>query len=180
MPAKPVIKMTRLQVKERALNGEKLVIFNKKVLKLDSWIKNHPGGVLPILHLNGNDATVHITAFHPKDTLKLLERFIIATVDHDTLEIDQDWLNLHQELSDLHYFDTDYSFYYKEFAKFVFLYSLVWSLVVFQSSFIGHMASALILASIWQQMSFVAHDGNSIFSFYFPLGYYIVSIPFLP
>jgi len=41
--------------------GHIIVIFEGLVLKLDGWIKKHPGGQLAILHMVGRDATDEIT-----------------------------------------------------------------------------------------------------------------------
>lgn len=49
--------LTREYICSRIDAGEKLVIFQDLVLKLDSWIDFHPGGEKPILHMVGIDAT---------------------------------------------------------------------------------------------------------------------------
>ncbi len=38
-------------------NGHTIVLLGRKVLKLDSWLKYHPGGDKTILHMVGRDAT---------------------------------------------------------------------------------------------------------------------------
>lgn len=42
--------------------GFVIVIMEGKVLKLDAWLKYHPGGKKAILHQVGKDATVEINA----------------------------------------------------------------------------------------------------------------------
>jgi len=42
--------------------GHAIVIMEDKVLKLDTWMKSHPGGEKAILHQVGKDATVEINA----------------------------------------------------------------------------------------------------------------------
>ena len=42
-------------------NGDTIVIFQEHVLRLNSWLKGHPGGDLAILHMVGRDATSEIT-----------------------------------------------------------------------------------------------------------------------
>lgn len=43
-------------------NGDTIVVFEDYVLKLNSWLGNHPGGRLAILHMVGRDATDEITS----------------------------------------------------------------------------------------------------------------------
>ncbi|CAG8527847.1 7165_t:CDS:1 [Paraglomus occultum] len=45
--------------------NQALVIYAKKVYRLDKWLKFHPGGELAIRHMIGKDATDAINAFHP-------------------------------------------------------------------------------------------------------------------
>lgn len=43
-------------------DGQKIVIMDDYVLKLDGWLDRHPGGRLVILHMVGKDATDEIHA----------------------------------------------------------------------------------------------------------------------
>jgi delta8-fatty-acid desaturase len=44
-------------------DGNAIVIYHKAVLKLDTWLRYHPGGDKTILHLVGRDATDQIDAY---------------------------------------------------------------------------------------------------------------------
>lgn len=48
----------RLIAEENAL----IVIMDQMVLRLDGWLKYHPGGSKPIQHMIGRDATDEITS----------------------------------------------------------------------------------------------------------------------
>lgn len=54
--------LTPSQVEALIENGHAIVIFGKRVLNLDSWLKYHPGGAKVILHVVGRDATDEINA----------------------------------------------------------------------------------------------------------------------
>jgi sphingolipid 8-(E)-desaturase len=54
--------LTACAVEDLIANGHIIVIFEENVLKLDSWIRKHPGGRLAILHMVGRDATDEIKA----------------------------------------------------------------------------------------------------------------------
>jgi delta8-fatty-acid desaturase len=49
-------------VEDLIAEGHAIVILNDKVLKLDSWLRYHPGGDKTILHMVGKDATDEINA----------------------------------------------------------------------------------------------------------------------
>jgi delta8-fatty-acid desaturase len=69
--ASPIISKSRqlnpvlspLQVKDLIADGHIIVLLNERVLKLDSWLKLHPGGDNAILHVIGKDATDEINAY---------------------------------------------------------------------------------------------------------------------
>ena len=46
-----------------------------KVYDVTDWVKEHPGGDVPILDLAGQDATDAFIAFHPGSAWKYLDRF---------------------------------------------------------------------------------------------------------
>jgi delta8-fatty-acid desaturase len=50
------------EVEDLIAEGHAIVIFNDEVLKLDSWLRYHPGGDKTILHMVGKDATDEINA----------------------------------------------------------------------------------------------------------------------
>ena len=43
--------------------GRKVIIVDGKVLKVDAWLKYHPGGDKSIMHMVGRDATDEVTAY---------------------------------------------------------------------------------------------------------------------
>lgn len=45
------------QVEGMIADGHTIIILHQKVLKLDAWMKYHPGGHKPIQHMVGRDAT---------------------------------------------------------------------------------------------------------------------------
>lgn len=52
--------MSRDEVEGTIAEGHQVVIFQQYVLKVDSWLKYHPGGDKAILHMVGRDATDEI------------------------------------------------------------------------------------------------------------------------
>ncbi|CZR61058.1 related to delta 8-sphingolipid desaturase [Phialocephala subalpina] len=62
-------------------DGHAVLVYNKSVLKLDSWLKHHPGGDKAILHFVGRDATDQINAFHSEETKESMLRYQIGVIN---------------------------------------------------------------------------------------------------
>ena len=54
--------MSRRQVEHLIAEGRSIIILNQHVLKVDAWLKYHPGGDKAIAHEIGRDATDEVTA----------------------------------------------------------------------------------------------------------------------
>ena len=55
--------LTRRQVEGMIADGKTIIILDGKVLKVDSWLKYHPGGDKSIMHVVGRDATDEVNAY---------------------------------------------------------------------------------------------------------------------
>ncbi|OLL25981.1 Delta 8-(E)-sphingolipid desaturase [Neolecta irregularis DAH-3] len=73
--------LSREYVSDLIAQGHVLVIYQGRVLKLDSWLVNHPGGDKAILHAVGRDATDEMNAYHSKETLWRMKAFSIGPVE---------------------------------------------------------------------------------------------------
>jgi sphingolipid 8-(E)-desaturase len=60
--ARPVALLSRRQVEGLIAEGKSVIIVNQQVLKVDAWLKYHPGGEKPIKHMVGRDATDEVSA----------------------------------------------------------------------------------------------------------------------
>ena len=54
--------MTRRQVEAMISDGRSIIVVDGKVLKVDAWLKFHPGGDIAIRHMIGRDATDEVNA----------------------------------------------------------------------------------------------------------------------
>lgn len=54
---------SRRQVEGLIADGCTIIIVDQKVLKVDPWLKYHPGGDKAIMHMVGRDATDELNAF---------------------------------------------------------------------------------------------------------------------
>lgn len=86
--AKPKRTISRAQLAHRIAQGEVLVLANRYIYKLDSWVKKHPGGELAVLHFVGRDASAEMSVYHSQGTLKRMGAFAVAMLD------EEDWLGV--------------------------------------------------------------------------------------
>jgi delta8-fatty-acid desaturase len=54
--------MSRRQVEGLIADGRIIIIVDQKVLKVDAWLKYHPGGDKAIMHMIGRDATDEVNS----------------------------------------------------------------------------------------------------------------------
>jgi delta8-fatty-acid desaturase len=54
---------SRREVEAMIAEGRSIIVMNGKVLKVDAWLKYHPGGDKAIMHMIGRDATDEVTAY---------------------------------------------------------------------------------------------------------------------
>ena len=55
--------LSRRQVEGLIADGRSIVVVDGLVLKVDSWLKYHPGGDKAISHMVGRDATDEVNAY---------------------------------------------------------------------------------------------------------------------
>jgi delta8-fatty-acid desaturase len=54
---------SRREVEALIAEGRSIIVMNGKVLKVDAWLKYHPGGDKAIMHMIGRDATDEVSAY---------------------------------------------------------------------------------------------------------------------
>ncbi len=54
--------LSRADVETMIASGKNIIIVNGYALRVDAWLKYHPGGAIAILHLVGRDATDEVDA----------------------------------------------------------------------------------------------------------------------
>lgn len=65
-PAREYPVMTTREVHQLVADGRTVIILDQHVLKVDAWIRYHPGGDKAIQHMVGRDATDEVNAsVHP-------------------------------------------------------------------------------------------------------------------
>ncbi|CUS09674.1 unnamed protein product [Tuber aestivum] len=72
--------LSRRQVEGLIAEGKAVFIFDGNVVRADAWLKFHPGGDKPILHMVGRDATDEMNALHSVEALARMRSFMIGKV----------------------------------------------------------------------------------------------------
>ncbi|KAJ9138544.1 Fatty acid/sphingolipid desaturase [Coniochaeta hoffmannii] len=73
--------MTRREVEHLIAEGRNIIIVNQHVLKVDAWIKYHPGGDKSIAHEIGRDATDEVTVLHSPEAQQMMNRYRIGRIE---------------------------------------------------------------------------------------------------
>ena len=55
--------LSRREVEGLIADGQKIIIVDCRILRVDTWLKYHPGGDKTIMHMVGRDATDEVNAF---------------------------------------------------------------------------------------------------------------------
>lgn len=62
-PARKQMLLSRREIEGQIAEGHTLLIVDQKVLKVNAWLKYHPGGDKAIQHMIGRDATDEVNAY---------------------------------------------------------------------------------------------------------------------
>ncbi|KAJ5198018.1 uncharacterized protein N7498_007135 [Penicillium cinerascens] len=75
------IVLSRRYIEGLIAEGKHVIIFEGRVLKVDAWIKFHPGGDKSIKHMVGRDATDEINALHSEEARERMPSFQIGRIE---------------------------------------------------------------------------------------------------
>ena len=176
---KKLRKITPLELQEKVKEGHLWIIYDGKIIDVTKWSLYHPGGLLPLKHAAGLDATAQIRVFHPDYVLdKKLGSFIIGELSVDGGdELVQDsgivdpkfisqaqrqiirskYMSLQDEIEKEGLEITNPIFYFKIYFRLIFMFLTVWTLILYDSEKYWFVAS-LLLAAFWHQAAFIGHD----------------------
>ena len=70
---------SRREIEGMLADGKLIIIVDGNVLRLDSWIKYHPGGDMAIKHMIGKDATDEVNAW-VSPNLSILVQFDLRII----------------------------------------------------------------------------------------------------
>ncbi|KAB8278446.1 fatty acid desaturase-domain-containing protein [Aspergillus minisclerotigenes] len=72
--------LSRRWIEGQIAEGKHVIVYDDRVLRVDAWIKFHPGGDKSIKHMVGKDATDEINALHSKEARQRMLAFQIGRI----------------------------------------------------------------------------------------------------
>ncbi|EKV19313.1 Fatty acid desaturase, putative [Penicillium digitatum] len=80
-PSRKDTLLTRQYIEGLIAEGKHVIIFEGRVLRVDPFIRYHPGGEKPIKHMVGRDATDEINALHSEEARQLMRSYQIGRIE---------------------------------------------------------------------------------------------------
>ncbi|XP_039121146.1 LOW QUALITY PROTEIN: delta(8)-fatty-acid desaturase-like [Dioscorea cayenensis subsp. rotundata] len=157
--------------KRRCISTEELEKHNKasdlwisiqgKVYDVTEWLKDHPGGELPLLNLAGQDATDAFIAFHHGISWKQLDRFFIGHYsDYRVSEVSKDYQKLVAEFVKMGLFGKKgHGVFFSLCFMFCLFVTAVLGVVATRNVWI-HLLSGGLMGFLWIQSGWVGHDAG--------------------
>ncbi|KAJ5594219.1 Delta 8-(E)-sphingolipid desaturase [Penicillium hispanicum] len=80
-PSRKDTVLSRRYIEGLIAEGKHVIIVENRVLKVDAYMKFHPGGEKPMKHMVGRDATDEINALHSKEARQLMSSYQIGRIE---------------------------------------------------------------------------------------------------
>ncbi|XP_058100199.1 delta(8)-fatty-acid desaturase-like [Magnolia sinica] len=132
-----------------------------KVYDVTAWVKDHPGGELPLINLAGQDVTDAFVAYHPGTAWKYLDRFFIGHhKDYRVSDVSKDYRKLVAEFSKLGFFEKKGHGVATAICSLILMFSICIYGVVESENFWVHLGCAALMGFLWIQCGWVGHDAG--------------------
>lgn len=73
--------MTRDEIEAMIAEGRNIIILHGQVVRVDPWLKYHPGGDKAMLHMVGKDASDEVDALHSLEARQQMMRYRIGRIE---------------------------------------------------------------------------------------------------
>ncbi|KAI4371567.1 hypothetical protein MLD38_019786 [Melastoma candidum] len=154
--------ITREELRLHNKPGDLWVSIQGKIYDVSEWANRHPGGVLPLLTLAGQDITDAFIAYHPGSAWKYLSDLFTGfhLQDFEVSDVSKDYRRLASEFSRLGLFDQKGHGVMFSFTILAALLAVcVYGVLKVESAWV-HLACAVLLGLIWVQVTYVGHDAG--------------------
>lgn len=133
-----------------------------KVYNVTDWVKDHPGGDIPLLSLAGQDVTDAFIAFHPGSAWKHLERFFTGLYlkDFQVSEVSQDYRRLVSQFAKAGLFEKKGHGVIYNFTCIAVLFMLTIYGVLCSESLMIHVICGGLLGISWVLVTYLGHDSG--------------------
>ncbi|XP_008802041.1 acyl-lipid (9-3)-desaturase-like [Phoenix dactylifera] len=132
-----------------------------KVYDVTGWLKDHPGGDLPLRNLAGQDVTDAFVAYHPGSAWKHLDRFLIGHLsDYQVTDVSKDYRRLLAEFSKMGLFENKGHISGVSLVLIAILFSAAVYGVLFSSCALVHLVCGGMMGFLWIQSGWMGHDSG--------------------
>ncbi|URD72468.1 Desaturase [Musa troglodytarum] len=133
-----------------------------KVYDATHWVKDHPGGELPLFNLAGQDVTDAFVAYHPGTAWSLLDRLPLVGYlsDYRVSDVSKDYRRLAADISKKGLFDKKGHITFIVLCHMCLMFAVVVYGVVCSPSEWVHLGCAVVLGFLWMQSGFLGHDSG--------------------
>ncbi|KAM0938418.1 putative acyl-CoA 6-desaturase [Dioscorea sansibarensis] len=132
-----------------------------KVYNVTDWLKDHPGGEIPLLDLAGQDATDAFVAFHPGSVWTQLDRFFIGYYsDYRVSEVSKDYRKLVAEFSKMGLFEKKGHGVFFSLCLMLCLFMVAVYGVLATSGVLVHLLCGGMMGFLWIQSGWIGHDSG--------------------
>lgn len=133
-----------------------------KVYDVTEWVKDHPGGEIPLLNLAGQDVTDAFVAFHPASAWKQLDRLFTGYYlsDYRVSEVSKDYRRLVAEFTKLGLYEEKGHGILLSLVMMSVLFAIAVYFIVGTNSLLAHLAAGGMMGLLWIQSGFVGHDSG--------------------
>ncbi|KAH6982787.1 fatty acid desaturase-domain-containing protein [Ilyonectria sp. MPI-CAGE-AT-0026] len=80
-PARTPPLMTRDEIEAMIAEGRNIIVLHGQVVRVDPWLKYHPGGDKAMLHMVGKDASDEVDALHSLEARQQMLRYRIGRIE---------------------------------------------------------------------------------------------------
>mmetsp|Transcript_13493 Transcript_13493/g.33080 ORF Transcript_13493/g.33080 Transcript_13493/m.33080 type:complete len:457 (-) Transcript_13493:353-1723(-) len=140
--------------------GNLWVVIDGKVYDVSNFVDKHPGGLVPLMHTAGKDASVVFNNFHPKHVRKMLAPMCVGTIDvpADPNSFAQKYEVLRDQMKEAGLFKFNPTYYRWMAVRVGLIFSLFVGLTFFGRDVYWQLAGAVALGMFWQQAMLFGHD----------------------
>jgi acyl-lipid Delta6-acetylenase / acyl-lipid (9-3)-desaturase len=132
-----------------------------KVYDVTGWLKDHPGGDLPLLSLAGQDVTDAFVAYHPATAWSLLDRYYVAHLsDYQLSEVSREYHRLVADFSKAGLFNRKGHNAFASLVLMAILLAVIAYGVLTTESAAVHLTCAVLMGVVWMQSGFLGHDSG--------------------
>lgn len=151
--------LTRAELSKHCTPEDLWISIQGKVYDVTHWLAKHPGGDLPLLALAGQDVTDAFLAFHPGSAWSFLPQFLVGKLaDYEVSPLAAEHRKLLAQLKSSPLFRNPVHVYRRYAAVMLIAFVLAILGVVYSTSVLVHLCSAVLLGLVWHQSGFMGHD----------------------